>query len=140
MDQPNAFIGKTEKPSEEELFRALGSSSSVWKELIGWLADKHGVTTQEWKSYSPKFGWSMQVKLKKRTIVHLSPRNGSFQAVFILGDRAVEAAKQSKPSQSLTKILQEAPKYPEGTGIRLNVKATKDLATIRKLAEIKLAN
>lgn len=140
MDNPNAFIGKAEKPTDRELSAALGSSSDTWKELIDWLANEHGVAIQEWKSYSPKFGWSLQLKLKKRTIVHLSPCNNFFLALFILGDKAVEAARQSKLSQSLARIIDEAPRYPEGTGIRLTVKKTKDLASIRKLAEIKLAN
>ena len=32
------------------------------------------------------------------------------------------------------KLLDEAPRYPEGTGLRLMVKTAKDLAAIRKLA------
>jgi hypothetical protein len=36
--------------------------------------------------------------------------------------------------------LDEAPHYAEGTGVRLIVKAQKDLAAIKKLALIKLAN
>jgi hypothetical protein len=38
------------------------------------------------------------------------------------------------------KLLDEAPHYAEGTGLRLVVKAAKDLAAIQKLALIKLAN
>jgi hypothetical protein len=37
-------------------------------------------------------------------------------------------------------LLDEAPRYAEGTGVRLIVKATEDLASVRKLAAIKLAN
>jgi len=36
--------------------------------------------------------------------------------------------------------MKEAPKYPEGTGIRLTVKSPKDIAALLKLAAIKLAN
>ena len=38
------------------------------------------------------------------------------------------------------KIMDEAPRYPEGTGVRLEIKARKDLAVVKKLAEVKLAN
>jgi hypothetical protein len=38
------------------------------------------------------------------------------------------------------KLLDEAPRYAEGTGLRLMVKGPKDLAAIRKLALVKLAN
>ncbi len=140
MDIPNAFVGRKDKPTPAEVTAALGSSAAAWEELTTWLAEHHGVETQEWKSYSPKYGWSAQLKLKKRTILHVSPCNGHFRVMFILGDRAVAAAKNSKLSKKLAELLAKAPKYPEGTGLRLEVKSTRDLAPIRKLAEIKLQN
>jgi hypothetical protein len=57
-----------------------------------------------------------------------------------LGDRAVAAARKGDLSKSTLKLLNEAPRYPEGTGVRLMVKVAKDLAAIRKLAFIKMAN
>jgi hypothetical protein len=59
---------------------------------------------------------------------------------LILGDKAVAAARQSNLAKSTLKLLDEAPRYPEGTGLRLMVKAQKDLAAIKKLALIKMAN
>ena len=67
MQIPNAFIGKSKQPTEEELTSALGTSAPVWKELVSWLAAEHNVTGQDWKCYSPKYGWSVQLKLKKRS-------------------------------------------------------------------------
>ena len=53
---------------------------------------------------------------------------------------AVKAARQSKLPKSVAKVIEDAPRYPEGTGVRLTVKAAKDLGAIRKLAIIKLEN
>jgi hypothetical protein len=139
MDTPNAFIGKTTLPSAEEIAAALGSTAEIWKQLIEWLAEQ-GVATQEWNSYSPKAGWSLRLKVKKRNIIYLSPCSCCFRVAFIFGDKAVAAARQSNLSKSTLKLLDEAPHYPEGTGLRLTVKSPKDLAAIRKLALIKLAN
>ena len=50
------------------------------------------------------------------------------------------AARASALPKSIVKILDEAPRYPEGTGVRLLVKTDKDLPAIRKLAQIKMAN
>jgi hypothetical protein len=36
--------------------------------------------------------------------------------------------------------LNAAPKYPEGSGVRLLVKSSRDIGPLMKLAEIKLAN
>jgi hypothetical protein len=139
LDPQNAFIGQTAQPAPEEVTAALGESNDAWKTLLDWLPEQ-GVAEEEWKSISPKYGWSLRLKLKKRTIVHLSPCTGCFRAAFILGDKAVAAARNSDLSKDVLKLLDAAKRYAEGTGIRLVVKQKKDLAAIRKLALIKLAN
>jgi len=109
------------------------------KLLVAWMAEQ-GAGESEWKSSGAKYGWSLRLKVKKRNIVYLSPCDGCFRVAFILGDRAVTAARKSDLAKSTQKIIDEAPRYPEGTGVRLMVKAAKDLASIKKLAMIKMAN
>ena len=70
----------------------------------------------------------------------LSPREGSFIAAFILGDKAVRAAQQAKLPKSVLQMINEAKKYAEGRGVRLEPKTPKDIETVKKLAVIKLAN
>jgi hypothetical protein len=111
----------------------------VWKQLLDWLAEQ-GVADLEWKSVSAKYGWGLRMKLKKRTIVYLLPCDGCFRVSFALGDRAVAAARQSDLSKGALKLLDEAPRYVEGTWMRLMVHASEDLADVRQLALIKLAN
>ena len=72
--------------------------------------------------------------------MHLSPCDESFRVAFILGDRAVKAARQSYLPKSMLKIIHDAPHYAEGTGVRLEFKRSADFGAIRKLALIKLAN
>jgi hypothetical protein len=133
---PNAFIGRTKPPTDEELSTELGAARALWDELITELA----LPIQEWNSYSPKAGWSLKLKLKKRTIVYLAPCPGSFRVAFVLGDKAMEVARQLKLPKAVLKIIDEAPRYAEGTGVRLEIAARKDLAAVKKLAAVKLAN
>ena len=139
METANAFIGKLTEPTAAEIAAVLGSTAETWKQLVDWFAAQ-GATLQEWKSYSAKSGWALLLKLKKRTIVYLAPCDGCFRVSFVLGDRAVAAAHQGGLPKPVLKLLDEAPHYAEGTGVRLVVKAAKDLAPIQKLALIKLAN
>lgn len=136
----NAFIGKKEEPTDAELGEALGSTKSVWDELIAWLAGEHDVTIREWTSYSPKFGWSLRLKRGKRTIVWLAPCAGCFQAAYILGEKAMLAARQCGLSAKAVRLLDEAKKYPEGTGVRLLIKGPRDIPAVKKLAAVKVAN
>jgi len=107
---------------------------------VDWLAREQGLAREEWKCISPKYHWSLRLKLKKRTVVHLSPCDGSFCVAFILGDRAVNAVRQSDLPKSVLKIIHDAPHYAGGTGVRLEVKRSADLGAIRKLALSNLAN
>jgi hypothetical protein len=140
MDTPNAFIGKTTEPTAGELSAALGRTATLWNQLVDSLCKEQAGIYQEWYSLKPKYGWTLLLKFKKRRIAYLGPSSGCFLVAFILGDKAVAAARESSLSRPVLKLLDEAPLYAEGTGLRLVVKTTRDLPTIRKLAQIKLAN
>jgi hypothetical protein len=136
----NAFVGRTKAPTEADLAAALGAAKPVWDALVVEMAEDLGIPDREWKSYGVKHGWALRLKRGKRNIVHLSPCDGCIAVLFILGDRAVSAARGSGLGRAGAKLLDEAPRYPEGTGIRLEVKREKDVPLIRKLAKIKLEN
>jgi hypothetical protein len=136
----NAFIGKSEQPADSDLAAVLGPAKAVWDQLLSELAGEFGVTGREWRCYSPKWGWSLRAKRKTRTIIWLSPSQGCFTVLLILGGKAMQAARESSWPGRILKAMTEAPKYPEGTGLRLQVKTAKDIGVLKKLAEIKLAN
>jgi hypothetical protein len=135
---PNAFAGRTEMPGDADLAKALGPVKVLWDGLLAHLAVEHGVSIQEWTSYSSKAGWSLRLKRGKRTIVWMSPCDRCFRVAFILGDKAVLAAHQSGLSASVLRALEEAQRYPEGTGVRLLVQRAKDIPAVKKLAIVKL--
>lgn len=137
---PNSFAGSTEAPTDDGLTKALGASKAVWDSLVADLSSKHGVNTLEWKSYSVKNGWSARLTRGKRTIVWLGPCAGCFQVMFILGGKAMAAAREAGLSARALKVLDEGVKYPEGTGVRFTVKNGKDSPSLLKLAAVKIAN
>jgi len=137
--KPNAFIGHTRQPSEKQLAEALGPAKAAWDDLLERVAEAHGLLGK-WKCYSVKMGWAFQLKRKERNIVHLGPRKGGFQAAIIFGDKAVAAMQKMKLPQRVRKLLAEAPRYPEGTGVRLEIKKPKDVEIVKQLAAVKLAN
>lgn len=136
---PNAFIGKSHPPADAELAEALGPAKTLWDRLLANLADELQLTVQEWNSYSPKAGWSLRLKHKDRNIVYLGPCKGAFRVAFVLGDKAVAAARQSDLPPGMIKTISEAKRYPEGTAVRIEIMKAKDIATVTKLAGIKLA-
>ena len=137
--KPNAFIGKTKPPTEVELTAVLGPTRGIWDQLVAQMKSA-GAADREWNSYSVKAGWALRLKRKGRNIVYLSPFAGCFCVSLILGAKAMAAARQGKPSARLRKVLDGASKYPEGFGIRLEIKKPGDLDPVRHLAAIKLAH
>jgi hypothetical protein len=135
----NAFIGWKTPPSDADLATALGSMKPLWDRLTAGMSEELGLTGLEWKSYGVKHGWSLRLQRGTRNIVHVAPCQGSIRVILILGDRAVKAARAGG-GQTISRLLDEAPRYPEGTGIRLEVTGPRSLATVKRLARIKLEN
>ena len=141
MDVSNAFIGRGSQPSEVEVVTALGRAAALWSELIDEVTADAGNITQEWKGVVVnKYGWSLRLKQKGRNIIFMSPCHNCFRVAFTLSDKAVTAAKEAPLPKTVMQALATAPRYPEGTGLRLTVNRPSDLPGIRKIARIKLAN
>jgi hypothetical protein len=136
---PNAFIGKKEQPTDADLTAALGSAKPLWDRLVSALISDCPELVPEWKFYSLHMGWAFRLQYKKRNIVHFGPSTGSFCVMLILGDKTLRAVREATLPNRILEVVATAPKYPEGTGIRLQV-AEKDIPAIRKLAKIKLEN
>ena len=136
----NAFIGKTDPPAAKELKLALGPTQPLWDELLADLARDHGIDPEGWNSYSPKAGWSMPLRLGKRRILYLSPCRSCFRASFALGDKAVATARKSGLPRAVIQLIDTAKRYAEGTAVRIDVRNASALATVKKLAAIKLEN
>ena len=137
---PNAFVGRTKAPSDADLAAALGAVKRLWDEIVVGMARELGLTGSEWKSYGVKQGWALQLRRGKRNIVHLAPCEGSVRVLFILGDKAVAAARAARLGATAAKLIDDAPRYPEGTGIRLEVSRERQIPLVRRLARIKLDN
>jgi len=154
----NAFIGKSEKPSNSELSTALGASRVLWDRLLAELSKEQLITGWDWHSYSVKAGWSLRVQRNKRNILYMAPqaielpragglpgageppRSSGFVAAFVFGDKALAAIRAGKLPPAVTDLIASARKYAEGTAVRLEVKGPKDVDIVKKLAAIKVAN
>ncbi len=111
----NAFIGKTIQPTQKELASELGPCNDLWEQLVTGITEECGITEQEWNSYSPKAGWALRLKHKKRNIVYLAPCHGAFRVSFIFGDKAMNVIRNTKFPAKIRKIIAEAPHYPESS-------------------------
>ncbi|MGD8698651.1 MAG: DUF3788 domain-containing protein [Gemmatimonadales bacterium] len=136
----SAFNDKSSPPRSAELRETLGRSSNLWDRLRDHLASDYQPLTEKWSMYSERWGWSLQLKKKKRTILYMTPCKKHFLVGFVLGEKAVKAAHESELPEALLALIDSAPKYPEGRGVRIEVRTKKDLEAIKQLAAVKMAN
>ncbi len=129
-------------PGRREIAGLLGKASALWAGLHGDLSSRFGPLEEKW-SFSRKTNhWALQLKEKKkrRTVLYLIPLPGCFQAAFALGEKACGAAQASALPAAILDAIEHAPRYPEGRGVRLDVRSPKDVEHVKALATIKMAN
>jgi|SRR5579871_3109143 len=136
----NAFAGQAAPPTERELASVLGNARALWLDVVSCLKRDLKLDSEEWNTYSVKAGWSLRMQKKKRNIVYLGPRTGWFLASFVLGEKAVSAARKGDFPRSILKMIGEAKRYAEGTAVRIEVHTAKDANVVRALAKIKVEN
>jgi hypothetical protein len=96
--------------------------------------------SETWKFGGQQWGWTLQLKHRKRTLVWLTLCRGHLIAGFALGEKAVKAAHRSDLPSSVLTAIDGAKQYAEGRAVRFEVRRKNDVAVVEKLAAAKMAN
>jgi len=138
--EPSVFTDKSNQPNKDLLSQVLGEKGKFWDAIKQHIKEKHGDTTEEWKFYSAKYGWTLKTLRKKRNLFFFTPLNGYFRLGFVFGDKAVAAVEKSDLPGDIINELNNARKYVEGRGIAIVVKNKEDVENVKKLIDIKVRN
>lgn len=136
----SAFDDKSKEPHAAELESTLGRCSARWDDLVAHIAEEYAPLDKTWNFAGARWGWSLRLKQKKRTVLYMTPCERHFLVGFALGEKAVNAARAGSLPDSIMAIIDEAPKYAEGRGVRIEVRNKADLEGVKALAAIKMAN
>jgi hypothetical protein len=137
-DRP--FVDPKSPPKPTELQASLGRGGPHWTRLRDDIEAEYAPLTEKWTFSGKAYGWSLRLIQKKRTVLYMIPRRGYFVAAFALGDKACAAARASGLPKPVLDLIASAPKYAEGRGVRIEVRTTKDVVNVEKLADVKMAN
>jgi hypothetical protein len=138
----SVFDDKSAPPTGRTLAVALGRSSPAWARLKEAMQAAYGPLAEEWNFAGKAYGWSLRLKQKdrkQRAVVYLTPGDQQFLASFALGERACEAAHACGLPASVVALIDAAPKYVEGRGVRIPVRTLKDVAAVCRVAACKMA-
>ena len=130
---------KAAEPVAADLVRVLGSSEKVWRELISRMEAAYGPLTEDWSFSGAKYGWILRLKRKKRVVLYLTPQLDEFLVGVVLGDRALTLLRQDDLDPKVRSLIDEAPRYGEGTGFRIPVPSAGDIPDIEVIIEAKMS-
>jgi hypothetical protein len=136
----SAFDDKSREPSIADLEGTLGRSSSLWSSLVSHIEAAYPPLEQTWGFAGAKWGWSLRLKQKKRTVLYMTPCSKHFVVGFALGEKAVKAAIARPLPDSIVAVIADAPRYAEGRGVRIEVRTKRELEAVKELASVKMAN
>jgi hypothetical protein len=125
-------------PADSDLAKALGAAESLWRRFTDEMRASCRPLIDEW-SFSKAFGWTLRLKQPKRVLVYLTPSRSSFLASFALREKACTAIRRAGVPAAVLALIDAAPKYAEGRGVRIPVRTTTDLEGVLKIARIKAA-
>lgn len=140
MEEIKVFMDKAVKPTDKDLNDNLGSTYNFWVQVRDYVKEKYPAALEEWNYPGVKYGWSFRMKDKKRAIIYLLPYLKFFKVAFVFGPKAFDQILESDVSSEIKVELQNARKYAEGRGIRIDITDDKKINDIKKLVEIKIAN
>jgi hypothetical protein len=133
------FVGTATPPDPASLKAALGKSADLWTRIVAAVGEAHGPIVEHWHCASAKGGWAMRLKHKDRVVLYLIPQSGAFLVGVVLGEKAVKAAHEQQLPPKILAMIDAAPRYAEGRGIRFAVSTRAGVAAVVRLAAIKMA-
>jgi hypothetical protein len=134
----SVFDNKLVMPDDKMMAVELGNTFKLYEEICKFILKEYGELIPEWKFYNQKSGWTLKLFQKKRNILFIGPRRGYFNTALVFGDKAVDKVLASDVPDKIKAELATSKKYPEGRGIRIEVRTEADASIVKQLIRIKL--
>ena len=136
MDKP-CLNDKEEFPDDEVLSRHLGKVKTVWDTFMDFLEESYPSFTGQWRYYNDGKSWLFKLTKKKKTISWISVWDNMFKTTFYFPDKAEELIVNSKLKKEYKDQFVNGKRYGNTRELTVKIKKPADLATTKKLIEIK---
>jgi hypothetical protein len=134
----SAFDDKSHPPQADDINQILGAAARFWQEIIAHVSETHAPITELWSFTSARYGWSLRLKRKDRVILYFTPQKGQFLTGIVLGEKAARAGHENGLPETVLNLIDSAPKYAEGRGIRMAVTQQEDVEVVKELVKLKM--
>jgi hypothetical protein len=127
-----AFLDKASQPTGDEILSALAASRPLWEALTGFVADAYRVEGETLFA-GKKDGWAVRYRKGGKSLLWMFPRKGSFRALVVLGEAAVEKALAAPISAKTRSAIEGAHQYHDGRWVYMPVESEQDIDDIQQL-------
>jgi hypothetical protein len=134
----SALEDRSHPPEPGELEAVLGKSAELWQQLIAHVGAAYPPMTELWSFTAAKYGWSLRLRRKERVLLYLTPQTDQFLLGVVLGEKAAKAAHDAGAPEAVLALIDSAPRYAEGRGIRMPIKTRADLEVAQALTALKV--
>ncbi len=133
----SVFSDRAVEPTGRKMARTLGPRRVLWDVLIEAVECSVADLRPSWSYYTKATGWILLLQRGKKTVCTLIPREAEFDVIFLLPERAVEAARATRLPRRVLEAIEDAKPSKLGRAFRVHVRREADLPAVRKLAAIK---
>jgi hypothetical protein len=133
---PTVFMDKGHQPTEAEIVDALGSKAALWERLTARIDEAYGIEP----TYVPpsrNYGWDVKYRRGGKTLVSLTPDEGGFAALVVLGEKETEAARELDLGEHVRGVLDVARQLRDGRWLFVSVESGRDVDDIEALLAVK---
>ena len=133
---PTVFMDPEHVPGDREIARALGSSAPLWERLTEYVEESYGI---EPTSVPPSrnSGWDVKYRKGGKTLVALTPVEGGFTALVVLGEKETEAARGLGLGDHVRAVLDGARQLRDGRWLFIAVESDRDVDDVEALLAVK---
>ena len=133
---PTAFMDPEHLPTEKEILAALGSRAPLWARLTAYLDEAYAIEGT-FVPPSRNYGWDVKYRRRGKTLVSLTPDEGCFTALVVLGEKETEAARGLELGHHVRSVFEEARQLRDGRWLFVPVESERDVEDIERLLSVK---
>jgi hypothetical protein len=133
---PTVFMDPEHQPTPAEIASALGAVAPLWESLAGYVEKTYDVEPVYGRP-SKRYGWDVKYRKGGRTLLSLTPDEGRFTALVVLGEKEATAARALDLGEHVQRIFDEAEPLHDGRWLFVPVESGRDVQDIESLLAAK---
>ena len=134
--QYQRLLNKEEKPTTEEIIKAIGKRSSLWIEIHKYIEENYNFTS-ELVFWTKNYGWTIRYKKGGRTICYFFPEKEAFSVLIVLGKEQAEIVDLTRLNTKIRSVFQNTEQLHDGRWLWVRALTKSDVESIKVLLNAK---